>query len=153
MNYNEEQEKERRNYIAGIYKMNNTNEGVKHDQGKARFDLLPYDALWDVAEVYTFGAKKYEDHNWARGMKWSRIFGAMMRHAWAYWGGEDLDKESGLPHMSHVAWCALTLLSYRKRKVGTDDRFIVEKPQVSYKTEVKTPVSSCLDGPYNIIRS
>lgn len=97
--------------------------GIKHDQGKPRFDLIPHDALMDLAQVYTFGATKYNDHNWAKGMKWSRVFAAMMRHAWAYWGGEDLDPESKLPHMSHVAWCAMTLLSYRKRKVGEDDRF------------------------------
>lgn len=36
--------------------------GVKLDQGKARWDLLPCDALDAVAEVLTFGAKKYTQY-------------------------------------------------------------------------------------------
>lgn len=102
-------------------------EGVKYDGGKPKWDLLPSDALEEIVKVYTMGAVKYAPHNWAQGMSWSRVFAAMMRHAWAYWRGEDIDPESGLNHMAHVGWGALTLLAYAKRDVGLDDRFKLTK--------------------------
>jgi len=101
-------------------------EGVKYDGGKLRFDLIPGEALIELAKIYTFGAAKYEDNNWRKGMKWSRIFGAIMRHTWAWYMGEDIDPESGLPHMSHAAWGCFTLMSYAKHKREFDDRIKVD---------------------------
>lgn len=97
-------------------------EGRKDDQGKPRMELLPGDALNEIAKVLTFGAAKYEDRNWERGMKWGRPFGALMRHMWAWWQGEDKDPETGLSHLAHAACCILFLLSYELRKTGEDDR-------------------------------
>lgn len=97
-------------------------EGRKDDQGKPRMELLPGDALNEIAKVLTFGAAKYEDRNWERGMKWGRPFGALMRHMWAWWQGEDKDPETGLSHLAHAACCILFLLSYELRKAGEDDR-------------------------------
>ncbi len=53
--------------------------GVKHDQDKTRYELLPAEFLDGVAQVLTFGAKKYADRNWESGIKYSRVFGALMR--------------------------------------------------------------------------
>lgn len=97
-------------------------EGVKHDGGKARFDLLPPDALLELVAVFTMGAGKYGDRNWERGMDWGRIFAAMQRHANAWLGGEERDPVDGQHHLASVAWCALVLMAYEKRGVGTDDR-------------------------------
>ena len=52
-------------------------EGVKNDDGKLRYDLIPVRPLAEVARVYTIGAKKYSDYNWRKGIKWSRIYAAM----------------------------------------------------------------------------
>lgn len=101
----------------------NENTALKFDNGKNRFDLIPPYALWEIARIYTYGAQKYEDNNWLRsGMKWGRFFSAIMRHLWKWWGGEKLDKESGLPHLAHAAWGCLALLQYEKEKLGVDDR-------------------------------
>lgn len=97
--------------------------GIKLDEGKLRYDLFPPHALATLVQVYTMGAKKYDDFNWARGMRWGRVFAAAMRHAWAWARGEDLDPESGLPHLAHAAWSLITLLEFGRMKVGTDDRF------------------------------
>ncbi len=99
------------------------NEGAKFDKGKNRYDLIPGDALDDLAAVYTYGTIKYDDNNWRKGMKWSRIFSALMRHSWAFWRGETVDPESGLPHMAHAAWQCMTLLNYTRSKPELDDRF------------------------------
>jgi hypothetical protein len=96
--------------------------GKRYDVGKLRYDLLPPDALEQLVLVYTKGAEKYADRNWEKGMSWSRCFGPLMRHAWAFWRGEDLDRESGLPHMAHAAWNCFALMAYTMRKIGNDDR-------------------------------
>ena len=55
-------------------------EGKKHDSAKRRMDLLPVRPIWDIADVLTFGADKYDDRNWEKGFAWSRAYGAAMRH-------------------------------------------------------------------------
>lgn len=96
----------------------------KDDSGKARFDLIPAEALEDIAKNYAFGAKKYGDHNWRKGLAYSRVFAAMMRHAWAWWRGQDNDPEFALSHLTAVAWCAMTLLAFSKntKYSSFDDR-------------------------------
>ena len=99
------------------------NEGRKDDGGKLRFDLIPAEPLEQLAQVYTFGASKYADHNWRKGISFSRIFAAIMRHSWAFWRGEDNDKESGLPHLVHAAWGCFSLLEFMKHRKDLDDRY------------------------------
>ena len=99
--------------------------GLKYDSGKPRYDLIPADALEEVAKVYTVGAKKYGDRNWEKGLSYSRLFGSLMRHAWAWWRGERNDKENKLHHLSSVIFCALGLLHYElnsEKFKGLDDR-------------------------------
>ena len=99
-----------------------TIEGVKHDGGKLRMELIPPELLEETARVLTFGAEKYADRNWELGMKWSRPFGAMMRHMWAWWKGEKSDPETGYSHLSHAACCLAFLIAYEARGSGMDDR-------------------------------
>ncbi len=109
--------------------------GVKHDDSKPRYDLLPPEAMDALADHYRKGAEKYADRNWERGMRWGRCFAAIMRHAWAYWRGEDVDQETGTHHMIAVAWNAIAIFTYSARGVGEDDRFFVRK---SKKKKVKS---------------
>jgi hypothetical protein len=83
----------------------------KDDEGKLRYDLIPGFPLRELARVYTMGAKKYDGWNWAKGMAFSRIFAAMMRHAWKWWMGEEFDPD-GQHHLDSVAWCAFTLREF-----------------------------------------
>lgn len=87
-----------------------------------RFDLFPFDALEEVALVYGFGAKKYDDNNWLKGYAWRLSLGALLRHVARWACGEDNDQETGLSHMAHAAWHCLTLITFAKRKLGKDDR-------------------------------
>lgn len=96
--------------------------GVRHDAGKPRYDLLPPDAMADLVAVYTAGVEEYGARNWEKGMSWGRVVGSLLRHTFAWMRGEDLDPKSGLPHMAHAAWNALTLCAYFRRSAGTDDR-------------------------------
>lgn len=100
------------------------NTGGQKGSKRARFDLIPWDALWELAELYGAGALKYDDHNWLKGYKWSLSFAAMMRHAWKFWSRkEDIDPETKVNHLAAVAWHALALMTFYKRGLGTDDRW------------------------------
>ena len=68
---------------------------LKKDAGKARHDLVPPHFMDELAKLYGIGAAKYEDRGWEKGMKWGRVFAAMLRHAWAFWRGECSGKPAG----------------------------------------------------------
>lgn len=92
-----------------------------------RFSLLPVEALEKVAELYGKGAAKYAAHNWRRGYDWSKSYDALMRHANAFWRGEDIDEEMQTPHMAAVAFHALTLLTFMEEQPDFDDRYKKEE--------------------------
>lgn len=96
--------------------------GTKFDQGKTRYDLLPPEFLDGTAQVLTFGANKYGERNWEKGMSWGRVFGALMRHMWAWWWGQGKDPETGMSHLWHASCCIAFLIAFEGREVGTDDR-------------------------------
>jgi len=98
------------------------NSGIKYDQYKPRWDLLPYDALQEIAKVMTYGAIKYEPRNWEKGMSWSRVFASMQRHLSSWFHGNDVDYESGMSHLAHAACCVMYLLAFECRENGIDDR-------------------------------
>lgn len=98
--------------------------GVKNDAGQPRYDLFPPEAIMALAELYETGARKYDDRNWEKGMRWGRIFRALMSHAWKFWRGETYDPVDGQHHMIAVAWNAIALFTYDIRKIGQDDRAI-----------------------------
>lgn len=87
-------------------------EGLKLDDGKERYDLLPFAALREVVRVLGFGAKKYGDDNWrkverARG----RYLAAAFRHIIAWQQGESDDPESGAHHLAHAVCCLMFLMT------------------------------------------
>lgn len=95
----------------------------KNDSGKLRVSLVPMDALEEVIKAFEFGAKKYDDDNWRKGMKHSRFLDATFRHVYLqYKQGEDLDDESGLNHLAHGIADLLMLLSSKMNGYGEDDR-------------------------------
>jgi hypothetical protein len=98
--------------------------GGKKGSKLARYDLIPPGALHQLAEHYGRGSKKYGDHNWEKGYPWGQSFAAMMRHAWSWWDGEDLDPETGSNHMVAVAWHAFALLTFIEMHPDFDDRRI-----------------------------
>lgn len=101
-----------------------TNEATGGEKGQklARMDLLPYDSLLAISEVFGFGATKYKDRNWERGFDWGLSFGAAQRHLAAFWSGEETDPESGLPHLAHAGFHVLALLRFAQQFPELDDR-------------------------------
>ena len=86
-------------------------EGRKDDTEKPRMDLLPFEALEEVAKVLTFGAKKYAANTWQKVKDAEgRYVAALLRHLSAYNQGKTFDEESGLSHAAHMATNALFIL-------------------------------------------
>jgi hypothetical protein len=108
--------------MSGEVRVVDPDTGGEKGSKLARFDLIPAGPLWTLAEHYGIGAEKYDDGQWRRGYKWSLSFAAMMRHAWAFWRGEDIDAETGSPHLAAVAWHAFALLEFSTTHPEKDDR-------------------------------
>lgn len=103
--------------------------GARYNHNKTRYDLIPLSTLKDCADVFSYGANKYAEWNWAKGMKWSVPYACALRHLQAWYEGEDTDPESGLPHLGHVM-CNLVMLShYARHYPEMDDRPVLVVPQ------------------------
>lgn len=94
----------------------------KDDTGKPSITMIPSGPLKDLAQVFMFGAKKYGKGNWKEGFVYSRLLDAVYRHMMAWFEGEDLDPESGLPHLSHATWGLVILRYFETKGGGLDDR-------------------------------
>lgn len=82
---------------------------AKDDKGKVRPTLVPPSLVLAVAEIREYGCQKYHDpDNW-KLVEPQRYRDALYRHLLAYFSGEELDKESGLPHLHHAA-CNIAFL-------------------------------------------
>lgn len=92
--------------------------GVKPE----RYDLIPIRPLAELARHYARGAEKYDDHNWRKGYEWSKNYAAAMRHLTAFWNGEDVDPETGTPHVIAAAWHCFALEEFRHSHPDFDDR-------------------------------
>lgn len=107
--------------------------GMKYDLDKVRAGVLVSDfadALLEVATVTTYGIDKYKiAGSWRRvpnGIE--RYTDALYRHLLAHAGGELLDQESGLPHLSHAAWNCLAVLQLRMDQDGLMPQYVEKKP-------------------------
>lgn len=96
--------------------------GVKFDSGKAKLSMIPRPSLEAIAEVFQYGANKYGKNNYRKGMQYSRLIDAAMRHLVAFADREDVDSESGLSHLAHCATNLCMLIEYTKKGLGEDDR-------------------------------
>ena len=86
--------------------------GRKDDDGKDRWDLLPWRAVEAVVKVLTFGARKYAPNNWRLVEEpQERYWAALQRHLSAWRQGEWLDADSQLPHLACAACCLVFLLT------------------------------------------
>lgn len=96
---------------------------IKYDQGKNRLDLLSSSWVYGVGSVLTFGAQKYAAHNWRKGMAYSRLIAASLRHIFAFSAGEDRDPETGLSHLYHASCCLMFLSELAITHPKLDDRY------------------------------
>lgn len=96
--------------------------GARYNKGKPDFSLIPLSTMEDEAQVWMYGKEKYKAWNWAKGMDWDVPYASAMRHLMAWQKGEDIDPESGLPHLAHVMCNIRMLTLYAKTYPEGDTR-------------------------------
>ncbi len=90
---------------------------------KTPLGLIPPYAMEAVSWAHKLGAKKYGPFNWRdTGVCASTYINAMMRHLNAWRDGEDLDPESGISHLAHIACNCNILLDADYCDTLQDDR-------------------------------
>lgn len=77
-------------------------QGLRDNKNKRKWSLVHFESLEPMVEVLEFGAKKYAPKNWMKGFPLDEILDSMQRHVAALIDGEEIDPESGLPHMGHI---------------------------------------------------
>lgn len=88
-------------------------QSAKADKGKLELSLVNPELVKAVAEVRMYGTEKYGDsENW-RKVEPKRYVDALYRHLLAYIEGNEVDEESGLSHLSHMA-CNISFLLDRE---------------------------------------
>ena len=91
--------------VNGISK----DQSAKADKGKLELSLVNPELVKAVAEVRMYGTEKYGDSaNW-RKVEPKRYVDALYRHLLAYIEGNEVDEESGLSHLAHMA-CNISFL-------------------------------------------
>ena len=90
------------------------------------------------------GDRKYGGHNYrVAGVLASVYYDATMRHLMQWWEGEDIDKDSGLPHIvKAMSSMAILVDAYYNNKM-TDDR--PPKLEEGWVTEFNTLASAIID--------
>lgn len=125
---------------------------LRYDADKPPVSLVPPDFILALAEHYGRGARKYEARNWEKGMFWSRCYDSAMRHLLAFWAGEDVDPETGTPHVIAVAWNMAALHHYMTAYRQGDDRPLPHRapedgPIIEAPPGAQDPVRSMQEAP------
>jgi hypothetical protein len=136
-------EKQKQQFAAAEQKY----KALRYNAGKVRWSLVNFKSLLPMVRVLEYGAHKYsiyEDenevqhkgseipveetgkykivssgaNNWKKGLDKKEILESMMRHLTALLDGEEIDPESGLPHMGHIQ-CNTLFYNYFKDKDET----------------------------------
>jgi hypothetical protein len=108
---------------VGTLKSEARGTGARFNAGKSEYHQLPLFALDGVTRVLMYGAKKYAPGNYLKGMPWTVAFNSAMRHLIEWQRGEELDPESGLPHLDHALCNLIFLSAYRDVFPEGDDRW------------------------------
>jgi len=131
----------------GIVAQEDQDKGIKYDQDKLPYHLLPYDALDEVVKVLQHGAKKYSSRNWEQGIEYSRLYSAATRHAKDFFQyREQFDNDSGIHPIAHSICNLLFLLALDLRRHPLlkmtreiDDRPVNITKKNTYELEPSNP--------------
>ncbi len=90
---------------------------------KAPLHLIPAPALAAMSMAFLEGREKYGQYNWrVTGVRASIYHAALLRHMLAWFDGEYVDPDSGLPHLWKAIACLAILIDADALGALEDDR-------------------------------
>lgn len=105
------------------WKESNPKDAAAVSQGRVSLGLFPDTAVLAGCMAMHEGREKYGQYNYrAVGVRASVYHEALRRHVAAWWNGEDIDPDSGLPHIWKALACLAVLIDAQSLDMVTDDR-------------------------------
>ena len=90
---------------------------------KVPFSTIPAQVMAETGLAMMEGALKYGRHNYrVSGVRTSVYYDAALRHLTAFWEGQDIDPDSGLPHLVKAIACCAVVRDSQIRGNWVDDR-------------------------------
>lgn len=100
-----------------------TNPKAAFGDAKPPTSTIPQPVMYELGLAMLEGALKYGRHNYRiAGVRMSTYYDACRRHLDAWWEGEDIDPESGLPHLIKAMACLAVIRDAQMLDKVTDDR-------------------------------
>ncbi len=105
--------------------------------GKVPLEYLEPALEAPLAHVMKHGADKYGRRNYRdTPCKISTYVGAIRRHTLAWQTGEDIDPDSGQPHLAHIAACCAVMLGAEEAGTRVDDRHVAFTTPLSDRVHI-----------------
>ena len=90
---------------------------------KVPFSTVPAQVIAELGLAFLEGARKYGRHNYRiSGVMASVYYDAALRHLTAFWEGQDIDPDSGLPHLVKAMACCTIIRDAQIMSMLNDDR-------------------------------
>lgn len=98
-------------------------QALRYNEGKPQLSYIldANYAIEGICKVMEFGATKYERNNWKKGFPKEKLADSLLRHLTKFLNGEELDEESGLPHVDHIGCNALFLAQHFNGRKPTSE--------------------------------
>lgn len=99
--------------------------GTRYNNGKLRWRNFPLFLIRPLIEVAHFGESKYDTFNFLKGLTVLDSLDSLKRHLDNFEDPTlpDIDEESKVNHLAHIAWNALVALYMIKTRSELDDRY------------------------------
>lgn len=100
----------------------------RYNQDKLQWHHVPLFLLEPLMRVGHYGGQKYDDFNYFKGAPQSQYLDSLKRHLCSYESPfeSDVDPESQINHLAHVAWNALVAIHMLKHRPDLDDRYKIQ---------------------------
>ena len=96
---------------------------LKNDKEKPDLSLIPRISHAEHAKALQVGTRKYGRYNYTKGHEASQLMAAMLRHATAWFSGEESDPVDGQHHLGSVMACCSMILHEMELGTMIDDRY------------------------------
>lgn len=107
-----------------------------------QFCTAPLTVIWEIGLAMLEGARKYGRHNYRiMGVRASVYIDAAKGHIDQWWEGEDIDKDSGLNHITKAIASLAVLRDGQMNKKWVDDR----PPKVKNLDEIRNNMQKTVE--------